>query len=152
MPRLSALKYALKLLGIRARTKKELREKLVSKHYSEETVDETLTKLEKIELINDEKFAVNYVRDKLSISRRGPRRIYFELIKRGVDREIANQATKVINKEEELATAESLLQSRKRQWAKLEPLVRKRRAISLLARRGFSSSVLSQLLREIDKK
>ncbi len=149
MPRSSALEYALKLLGYRARTEKELRLKLAEKKYQPEEVAEVLAKLVKIGFIDDQKFAENYVRDKLSISRRGPRRINFELIKHGVAKEIAELATKVIDKDEELAIAESLLKSRQRQWSKLDPLVKKRRAIGLLARRGFSSNILNRLLKDL---
>ena len=149
MPRLSALEYALKLLGYRARTEKELQERLAGKKYEPEIIGDVLVKLVKANLVNDQEFASNYVRDKLSISRRGPRRIYFELIRRGVAKDIADQATKLINKDEELEVAQVLLQSRQRQWAKLDPLARKRRAIGLLARRGFSPNILSQLLKEL---
>lgn len=151
MPRSSALEYALKLLGYRARTEKELRERLTGKKYEPEEIDLVLAKLAKIGFIDDQKFAENYVRDKLSISRRGPRRIYFELIKRGVAKDIADQATKAIDKEEEFETAQILLRSRARQWAKLEPLARKRRAIGLLARRGFSPDLIFQLIKTGDK-
>ncbi|MCR4277532.1 MAG: RecX family transcriptional regulator [Candidatus Berkelbacteria bacterium] len=139
----------MKLLGYRARTEKELRERLAGKKYEVEEVDEVLTKLIKANLINDQELARNYVRDKLSISRRGPRRIYFELIRRGVAKDVADHATKEIQKDDELKTAQDLLQSRQRQWAKLDPLKRKHRAIGLLARRGFSADVLSQLLKEL---
>src|SRR3989344_530866 len=83
MPRGTPLDYALKLLGYRARSEQELRQKLADKKYPSEEAEEALAKLTKIGLIDDRKLAENYVRDKLSISRRGPRRIYFELIKRG---------------------------------------------------------------------
>lgn len=149
MPRLSALEYALKLLGYRARTEKELQERLAGKRYEPEVIGDVLVKLVKANLVNDQEFANNYARDKLSISRRGPRRIYFELIRRGIAKDIADQATKLINKDEELEVAQVLLQSRQRQWAKLDPLARKRRAIGLLARRGFSPNILSQLLKEL---
>ena len=149
MPRLSALEYALKLLGYRARTEKELQERLAGKKYETEIIGDGLAKLVKANLVNDQEFASNYARDKLSISRRGPRRIYFELVRRGVAKDIADQATKLVNKDEELEVAQVLLQSRQRQWAKLDPLARKRRAIGLLARRGFSPNILSQLLKEL---
>lgn len=149
MPRGAPLDYALKLLGYRAQTKRELREKLERKKYPPEEIAATLEKLTKIGLVDDEKFAANYVRDKLSISRRGPRRIYFELIGRGVAKEVADLATKVVNLDEELETAISLLQSRARQWATLDPLVKKRRAIGLLSRRGFSPTILMQLLKDL---
>lgn len=142
----TALEYALKLLGFRARTEKELRERLVGKKYEPNNIDDVLAKLTKINLVNDQKFAENYVRDKLSISRRGPRRIYFELIRRGVTKDIADHATKAIQKDEELKTAQDLLQSRQRQWAKLEPLAKKRRAVGLLSRRGFSPQTIHQLI------
>ena len=143
------MEYALKLLGYRANTERELREKLANKKYPPEEISPALEKLVKIGLVDDEKFATNYVQAKLSINRRGPRRIYFELIQRGVAKEIADQATKTVSKDEELAIAQSLLQSRQKQWTKLEPLTKKRRAIGLLSRRGFSSSILSQLLKEM---
>ncbi|MDO8650090.1 MAG: regulatory protein RecX [Candidatus Berkelbacteria bacterium] len=146
MPRVSALEYAVKLLGYRARTEKELRERLSEKQYPAETIAEAVLKLKRINLINDENFAVNYVRDKLSLSRRGPRRIYFELIKHGINRELADRATKTINNEEELETAQILLESKIRQWSKLDPLAKKRRAVGLLARRGFSGSVIRKSL------
>ena len=149
MPRLSALEYALKLLGYRARTEKELQERLAGKKYEPEIIGDVLAKLVKAKLVHDQEFASNYARDKLSISRRGPRRIYFELVRRGVAKDIADQATKLVNKDEELEVAQVLLQSRQRQWAKLDPLARKRRAIGLLARRGFSPNILSQLLKEL---
>ena len=146
MKRYSALEYALKLLGYRARSQRELEEKLESKKYSSEDIGAVIAKLEKAKLINDEQFAVNYARDKSSIHRRGPRRIYFELIKRGVSKEAADRAAKSINKETELESATSLIASRNRQWAKLEPLARYRRAIGLLSRRGFSPAVIREAL------
>lgn len=149
MPKPSALGYALKLLGYRARTERELRERLIGKGYLAETVDETLYKLVDVKLIDDGEFAVSYVRNKLSINRRGPRRIYFELLKRGVARKIAEGATKTIAKEAELVAAQSLLAARVRQWAKLDPLTKKRRAIGLLYRRGFSPDISVRLLKEL---
>src|SRR3989344_8393332 len=121
MPRLSALEYALKLLGYRARTEKELQERLAGKKYEPEIIGDVLAKLVKANLVNDQEFASNYARDKLSISRRGPRRIYFELVRRGVAKDIADQATKLVNKDEELEVAHVLLQSRKSLWPSLAP-------------------------------
>ena len=146
MPRLSALEYALKLLGYRARTEKELQERLAGKKYEPEIIGYVLVKLVKANLVNDQEFASNYARDKLSISRRGPRRIYFELLRHGVAKDIANQATKAIDKEEELVVAQTLLTSRVRQWAKLDPMAQKRRAIGLLSRQGFSHQTIHRLL------
>lgn len=148
MPRLSALDYALKLLGFRARTKQEIRQKLIAKKYPVEDIDDVLVRLEKAQLLDDVKFAANYVRDKLMISRRGPRRIYFELIKHGVDREVADQATKAIAKDDETTTATELLAARARQWITLDPIARYRRAIGLLSRRGFSSTVINQVVKD----
>ncbi|MEK7534958.1 MAG: RecX family transcriptional regulator [Patescibacteria group bacterium] len=146
MPRKSAFEYALKLLGYRAKTEKELRLKLVEKKYQPEEIEVVLVKLAKIGLIDDQKFAVNYAQDKLSINRRGPRRIYIELIQRGVAKEIADQVTRTINKEDELEVAQTLLNTRIRQWNKLDPLAKKRRAVGLLSRRGFSPQTIHQLI------
>jgi len=151
MPRLSALDYALKLLGYRARTKREIEQKLTEKDYSTEDVEKVLDKLSGTQLLDDSKFAANYVRDKLTIGRRGPRRIYFELVKHGVDKDVADAATKTIDADEEQIVANQLIEARSRQWTKLEPLARYRRAIGLLSRRGFSPSVISHTLKDWTK-
>lgn len=148
MPKISALDYSLKLLGYRSRTVSELRKKLLEKGYDEPVIGPVIKRLVETKLIDDEDYARRYTRDKLIFSRRGPRRIYLELLGKGVDKELIETAVKQIKIEEEFEIARSLLVSKRRSWAKLDDLTRYRRTVSLLSRRGFSPKVIFQLVKE----
>lgn len=153
MMRKSALEYALFLLKFRLRSKNELKRRLSEKNYSQEEIDETISQLEKAELIDDERFVKSFVRNRLEISRKGPYYIRMDLIKHGIsDKDLIDKYLKEIQLEDELEVAKQLLESRKRQWANLDPLVKKRRTIGLLQRRGFSISIVNQVIKELDSK
>lgn len=147
--RLSSLQYALRLLGYRARSLKEIEGRLRTKKYSESEIKQTADQLAAAGLINDLEFTKAYVRDRLQIYRRGRHLISLELTKKGVDRELIDQAVRAITPEEELEVAHSLLQSYARRWQHLDELARKRRAISLLQRRGFSGAVIGKILKTL---
>ena len=142
-----ALQYAVWLLSRSGRSEQELRRKLIEKQYDLEEVGQTLAQLREMTLIDDEKFAVTYARDKSTIYRRGPRRIFLELLRKGVSKLVASEAIRSVTVSDELEAAESLLRAKARQWRELDPLAKKRRALSLLSRRGFSPKVVSQLLK-----
>lgn len=143
----SPLQYALYLLGRRARSVGELREKLHARDYAPEDILAAITFLEKNNLIDDAQFAHAYAQDKVRIYRRGRHRIAMELIRKGVDKEIVQAATKLINASDELEAAQSLLKGRERSWQKLTDRQRFERSVALLQRRGFSGSVIREALR-----
>lgn len=147
--RLSALQCALRFLRYHARSRRELERKLQAKKYSDQEIEQTANRLVSAGLINDQEFTEALVRDRLQIYRRGPRLISLELIKKGVDRELIDQAVRAISPAEEMEVARSLLQSQTRRWQNLDELARKRRAISLLQRRGFSGAVIGKILRTL---
>jgi len=148
MPKISALDYSLKLLGYRSRTVSELRKKLIEKGYDEPVIEPVIKRLVETNLINDEDYAQRYTNDKLIFNRRGPRRIYLELLSKGIDKDLIDKAVKKIEIEDEFEIARSLIVSKKRSWAKLDDNARFRRTISLLSRRGFSPKVIFQLAKE----
>lgn len=144
--RRSAVQYCLFLLGLRARTREYLREKLQQKNYSEEEIRDALGELERLHLIDDAEFARQYAQEKVRIHRRGRHRIGLELQQKGVSKEMIAEALSAIDSQDELASAQSLLQARQRQWAKLTERQRFERSLALLQRRGFSPSVIRMAL------
>lgn len=78
---------ALKLLGLRARSRQEIYNKLKD-DYSDEIIDRVLNLLEKYGYIDDEKFAIAYAKDKLKQKGWSKKRIAYELSNKGVDRQI----------------------------------------------------------------
>lgn len=143
----SPLRYALYLLGRRARSVSELRQRLSNRDYTAEDIATTLAFLEKNRLIDDAQFAHAYAQDKVRIYRRGRHRIAMELLLKGVNKELVEAATKKIDPSQELEAAVSILKARERSWSKLTDRQRFERSVALLQRRGFSGSVIRQAMR-----
>ena len=87
---------AVKFLGYRARSKKELRD---------------ISMLEKYGYVNDEEYARAYVRDCLNLKGWGQKRISLELTKRGIDKNIIENSLPKENTEQ-LELIEKLLTKR----------------------------------------
>lgn len=146
MPKRSATAYALYLLSRKARSKREIIEKLRAKEYPESEIATTVSQLEKNRLIDDVIFSKIYAEDKVRIYRRGRHRIALELLQKGIDKELIQEVTKNINSEVELEAARSLLESKTRQWRQLTDRQRFERSVSLLQRRGFSGATIRQAI------
>ena len=152
MPKHSAMEYALYLLSRRSRSTAEIKRKLLEKEYPAEDIEATITRLHKIGLLDDQKFAANYAGDKVRIYRRGRHRIGMELMLKGVSKEIIAEAVANINEDDEYAAAVSLLEGRRRSWADLHERKRFERAFQLLQRRGFSGKVVRRAVEEFEQK
>lgn len=145
------LAYALYLLGRRGRTERELRDKLAEKKYSDDDIDRTIERLKEMKLIDDAVFAANYARDKVTIYRRGRFRIGLDLLRKGVGRDQIDQALGEVEEADELSAAQSLAESRLKNWQALDPLKRRARLTSLLQRRGFSARVVRSVLESLPR-
>lgn len=142
--------YSLYLLGRRGRTKYELRSKLIEKKYERPEIENAISELERMGLLDDKKFAELYSRDKVSIYRRGKFRIALELLRKGVQRDFIDEALETVEEGDELEAARSLAKSRIKNWLNLEELKRKHRLLSLLQRRGFSPTIIRKVMNEVE--
>lgn len=86
-----ALNDAVRLLGVRARSERELRQKLQTRRYLDEVIDLVLYKLEKEGLADDAAFAAEWASARAA-QKLGKRRIYQELLQKGVSAEAAQAA------------------------------------------------------------
>ncbi len=82
---------ALRILDFRFNSEHELRRKLASKRFDEETVGATIARLREEKWLDDERFAEAFIRTRVR-KRVGRLRIRRELIAAGVDDEIAADA------------------------------------------------------------
>ncbi|WP_249872758.1 recombination regulator RecX [Oceanobacillus saliphilus] len=83
---------AINFLSYRMRTKKEIIDYLVKKEVDEEHIDQIIKKLTDEKLIDDEQFALMFVRSRMNTSSKGPKMIKKELIDKGVTKLIADSA------------------------------------------------------------
>ncbi len=78
----------LRYLEVRPHSRRELTLKLLRKSYRKETIDTALTDLEKVDLINDEKFSRQFIENELILRPGSKRLLRGKLIQRGVTAEI----------------------------------------------------------------
>ena len=86
------LEYALRLLAQRAYTEKKLTEKLESREVGAEEIKKATHNLKELGYIDDAKFAKDFVENAQGIRLTGKRKIYWQLIKKGVSKETAETA------------------------------------------------------------
>lgn len=129
------------------RTAAEISEWLAGQGASPAEVEEVVTALSALEMIDDEKFAVEYAEDKRRLSGWGSERIEQNLIKRGIPSRLASAAA-AAGAEGDLGRAEALVIER---FEDLDDERERQRALGLLARRGFTSDDAYEAIRRARK-
>ena len=84
--------YALRLIEFKDRTEKELREKLKEKNYDENSIDGEIEFLKNYGYIDDKRYAEHFVNDAINLKKWGKIRIRSELLRKGIDRDIVDNA------------------------------------------------------------
>lgn len=139
-----ALERAVGLLAQRAHSQGEIRQKLKSAGYMDETADMVLCKLDQNGLVNDEDFAGQWIEHRTGM-RYGPRRIQAELKQKGLDESQVEAAMENLPEDEVLENARELVRRALRRPKQGEdPGKAKQRIVSALIRRGFSWDTAKQ--------
>ncbi|NRA42855.1 MAG: regulatory protein RecX [Pseudomonadales bacterium] len=92
----SALRYALGLLAKREYSVLMLKQKLVNKHYNEQTISALLEYLQEKQFISDQRFAELFIRDALR-KYRGANRIRSELAQKGINSALVSEQLDALN-------------------------------------------------------
>ena len=133
-----ALNTAVAMLARRACSRKEIRDKLLSRGWCGETADMVLTKLDQKNLLDDRDFSEQWTRYRSS-GRYGTNRIYRELRFKGVDEETARAAVGSLDEEEQLNAAADFAARSAARCKPGEDIRKSRnRVMQALVRRGFS--------------
>jgi regulatory protein len=144
-PRGTAKDRALRLLGVRWRSRVELEQRLRRAGFEEEDVAAALEDLERAGLIDDARFASAVVADRAGRRLAGDREVRSALRQKGVSEEVANAAMAVAGEESERALA--LARKRAPRLGTLDPAAAYRRLFGLLLRRGFGPGVAREACR-----
>src|SRR5829696_2841097 len=139
-----AMNRALGFLGYRARSEKEVRDRLRRYGYADQTVRSVVERLEELGYLDDGEFARLVAREKAR--KYGPRRVLAELRRSGVDAETAQSAV-----DEEFATRSELEEAfsvAERRYNRGGSEAEARRVYGFLMRRGYSAEVCSEVARE----
>ena len=141
---------AMHLLEKMDRTSAELKKKLEQSGYPTKAVEEALEYVESFHYIDDVRYAARYI--EFQKSKKGKARLKMELLQKGISAEIV---ARVLEEAEEQMDAKEtirrMLQSKRKGEGPLEEK-EKQRLYGFFMRKGFSSSEILSVFREISDK
>jgi regulatory protein len=141
------LQAALRYLSYRSRSEAELRQHLTRRGYAPGAVDSTTAKLRSLNYLNDETFAREWALARAQSRRFGPKKIEQELRSKGLAPALVREALRqTFDQIDEHEQARRLL-SKRFKVIDIKDAKTVRRAAAFLERRGYSSKVVSNLLR-----
>ena len=133
-----ALDRAVAYLAARARSRREVEQKLLQAGYRPCTVDMVLYKLERENILDDADFARQWVESR-SPHKLGRSRIAMELRRKGIDADEAEEALSAIDDDDQLQGAIAIAQkAAARIKPDEDPRKSANRIAGMLARRGYS--------------
>jgi regulatory protein len=147
-PEAVARSIVLKQLALSARSRSQLAATLAASGAPEEVSRRVLDRFEQVGLVNDTAFARDWVSSRYEQRGMSRRALAHELHQRGVDDATVVDALSVIDEEAERLAAERLVSSRLGAVASLPLDKQRRRLVGVLARRGYSSEMAVNVVRE----
>lgn len=133
------------------KTRYQLANILKKREIPDDIANAVLDRFTEAQLIDDAAFARAFVNSRMAISGKSKSVIARELKQKGVSAQDAQDALSVIDSELEDQTAYSVAKKRYQQLSSLDPEVRRRRLMGFLLRRGFSSSLTTRILRDLEQ-
>src|SRR5262245_19591740 len=123
-----------RLLKIRHRSEKEIKDRIKLKGINDETIEQTLQYFRDAQFIDDRQFARWWISSRLT-KPFGFKRIQFELRNKGISDEILrDELAEMSGRVSEIQLVESLVQKRLARFKNVDPTTKKRRLFEFLAR------------------
>lgn len=134
-------------MGSRRRFQGEVRAHLRKKGVRPREIDEAVARLAELALVDDEETSRAWIRDRLRFSPKGRALLRAELVRQGVNPDLAAVALDEIYPERsEPGVAAGVLRRSAAKYARLAPAVARRRMWSGLARRGFGQEACREAI------
>jgi len=143
--RQEARDYALRLLDARAYTEKAMRQKLYDRGTDAEIIEKTIEFLHEYQYIDDVLYAQRYVQAAIRQGKSGKRKIMYDLVAKGIAKEIAEQVICENNVDETDTVTEILKKKLKDDYTFPNIMKAKRYALS----RGFSTDSIDSALKSL---
>ncbi len=133
--RRDAYQHALRILGARDHSRRELRQKLRRLGFGPAAIDAVIEKLMDQNYIDDHVFAANYVNARMKRSPRSRRLLAQELKRKGIREDQIQAALKPVD-ERQMALA--CIHRKRRRWRRFEGPQRRMKMLAHLSSKGFS--------------
>jgi regulatory protein len=141
-----AYQQAMLFLGYRARSEREIRQNLKKHEYAEGVIEDTLERLRKAGLANDNEFARAWVENRNTFRPRSKKALAIELRQKGLDDEAIQASLSTVD-EDALAYETGL--KRATRLKGLERSEFRKKLSEFLVRRGFSYSVAASAVSRV---
>ena len=132
----------------RARSRKELADKLAARRVPREIATALLDRFEEVGLVDDQAFARAWVASRQSTKGLAPRALAQELRRKGVADEVVREALDEVGPEAEEAAARALVRKKLRTLSRVDDTTAIRRLVGMLARKGYPSGMAFSVVRD----
>ncbi|QQE76215.1 RecX family transcriptional regulator [Brevibacillus composti] len=140
---------ALRYLGIRPRTSKQIASYLKEKGYPQEIAETIVSRCQQMGYLDDQAFARQWVSERMRLKQRSPLMLKMELQQRGIDKDLAEHALRGVTSEDELSAARVLVEKKLRRHTGELDRNEEQKILAMLYRKGFSQSVIQAIRREL---
>ena len=140
---------ALRIIERSFKTEKEMRDKLKEKEYTDNQIEKTIEFLREYNFINDESYVKAYINDKLAS--RGRQKIKYDLIKKGVGRNLIDEKLSCIDSDDEKNTAFNLAKKKYNSIKKSESDTYKLsgKLYRFLMSKGYNYELVKDVVKEV---
>jgi regulatory protein len=145
-----AFQSAVHFLSFRNRSEIEIQRNLEKKEYSQITIGQTINKLKEADLVNDAKFACQWVESRVLSKPRSRRLMEYELRQKKVLDDQIQQAFETIP--DDFTLALQAARKKMHQFSYLEKDAFRKKMTSFLMRRGFQYDIIRQTLDQIGEE
>ncbi|MET3576288.1 recombination regulator RecX [Bhargavaea ullalensis] len=146
-----AYNKAIHFLGFRMRSEHEVKEKLLSSGYGEAVALEAIVKLREQGFLDDESFSRALLETRKRTAKKGPAAIRQELQRKGISRELQEEAMASFSEEEQLRLAEELAEKMAVRSGGRTPQQLKQKIQESLMRKGYGRDVINTVIGRIEE-
>lgn len=146
---------ALDALARRARSTRELERWLAAREHTAGAIENALTKLAELGLLDDAKYAADFAQSRVLGRGMGRRRVAAELARRGIPRDAVDVALAGLGEdgaESERGRLEEVAAKKWRTLRALDPAVATRRIYGFLARRGYAPGEIRVVVERLKRE
>lgn len=143
---------AVHFLSRKMRTEFEVRKFLQEKEVEEPIIQEVIHKLYEYKFLNDEEYALAFVRTQMNTTDKGVDVIRRELLEKGINPQLIVQALEEYPLERQITKAKELLEKSLQKKSKDSERILKQKSEQALLRKGFPFDVISIAMEEYEGK
>jgi regulatory protein len=139
---------AMVFLSYRMRSSLEIIQYLKEKDYGEPVIQEAIHKLKELNYIDDEAFAIAYVKTNARVSLKGPNVLKQELAQKGISGSIVESALSNYTDEEQLEYATKIAEKTVKKTKSSSKKIQDQKVTETLIRKGFTRDIVNIILKE----